>query len=141
MPECVNLRQRFGDTYRIAVEESYDAEYGHGAKVEDPWYDLIPCEHGHIFPWGGDKLAASTNQPATLHGTSVARRLMRMACTKVAQNGTDGVTVLFDVAYFNQVAEIMQAKRLRGVRKLEDARRQRLADDGQPFRFGDQDAA
>ena len=51
MPTCLNLKERFGANYRIHREE--------GATIGDPWGLLIPCRYGHIYPWGGDRLAAS----------------------------------------------------------------------------------
>ncbi len=35
MVDCINLREHFGDRYRVIWEESYHAEYGEGARVED----------------------------------------------------------------------------------------------------------
>jgi hypothetical protein len=118
--ECINLRATFGDRFRVRYEESYYVQRGaFRPRGEDPWLQIIPCDFGHIGPWGGSTLAACTNG----RGPTVTR-LTALACVKVAQNGTDGVNVLFDVADFEQVAAIMRPKRRR---KVSEAERQRLA--------------
>ena len=62
MTACVNLQQRFGDKFQIELDESYHGQYGENARTVDPWYMQIPCQHGHICPWGGDILAACTDR-------------------------------------------------------------------------------
>ncbi len=106
--DCVNLRERFGDTYRVAHEGAYCAEYGPNAHREDPWLTVIPCENGHICPWGRSTLTACTTSAG-----SVAKRLKVLPFTSVAQDGTDGANVLFDVEHFDAVARIMKPRRRR----------------------------
>ena len=106
--DCINLKKRFGDRFQVRYEESYHAERGEGARAEDPWLMIIPCQNGHICPWGGSELAASTKAAG-----SVARRLKALAFTQTAQDGDDGATVLFDVKHFAPVAEIMKPRRRR----------------------------
>jgi len=48
---CVNLRERFGRRYRVEYEESYYAQHGPRARIEDPWLQIIPCRAGHVYPW------------------------------------------------------------------------------------------
>ena len=78
-PACINLKERFGHHYRVAYEESYYAEYGPNARIEDPWLMVVLCEHGEICPWGGTTLAACTNKAG-----AVAKRLKSLPFTKVA---------------------------------------------------------
>ena len=104
--DCVNLRERFGRQYRVEHEESYYAQHGHHARVADPWLMVIPCVHGHIYPHGGNMLAASVDGHP-----NVAGALWRLKCCRVQQNGDFGeLTVLFDVADFAKVAAVMRSK-------------------------------
>jgi hypothetical protein len=99
MPTCLNLKERFGADYRIRREE--------GATIGDPWGLLIPCRFGHIYPWGGDRLAASIDGHK-----GIQRRMNALPFAEVWQDGDFGEgTVLFDVSHFAEVAKIMRPKR------------------------------
>ena len=104
--DCINLKERFGDRYRVAYEESYKAEYGEDAYREDPALMIIPCRVGQIFPWGGSMLAVSVDGHA-----KVAGRLRRMPCCQVAQDGDDGTTLTFNVKAFDKIARIARPHR------------------------------
>jgi len=104
--ECVNLKEMFGDRYKATHEESYFAEHGENAIREDPWLLIIPCYSGHICPWGGNDLAACTDKAGP-----VVNRLKALPFATVAQDGSDGANIVFDVVHFNQVAEIMKPRR------------------------------
>ena len=69
--DCINLKKRFGDQFKVEYEEGYRAQYGESAWREDPCYMIIPCENGHICLWGGDLQAACTHKRG-----SVAKRLI-----------------------------------------------------------------
>lgn len=128
---CINLRDRFGDKYRIEFEESYYAERPKFRAQEAPWLMLIPCQHGHICPWGGEILAACTNKCG-----SVAKKLTEPPVTEMWQAGADGVNVKFHVRDFDQVAEVMKPrKRHRHGFKLSPERRQKLVEAGKQHRF------
>ncbi len=114
--DCIDLRQRFGKEYRIGRDPTYYVDTGPHANRSSPWLLTIPCRHGHISPHGGTTLAASTDRRG-----AIARRLMLLSCCEVYQDGTDGVTVLFDLADFDEVAAIMQPRRRR---RLSEAQRQ-----------------
>lgn len=103
---CLNLKEQFGQRFKIEYAESYHADCGVRARLENPWLMILYCRNGHICPWGGSTLAACTkgNGP-------VANRLRKLPCTTVAQDGDDGVNALFDVADFDKVAAIMHPKR------------------------------
>jgi len=110
-PTCINLKERFGRRYRVVYEESYYAQYGPNARVPDPWLMILPCKFGHIFPHGGDMLAASVDGHPNVAG--LLRRLPRC---QVWQDGDFGeLTVTFDVADFDEVARIMRPRRRRQV--------------------------
>jgi hypothetical protein len=106
--DCVNLRERFGRRYRVEYEESYYAQHGPRARTDDPWLQIIPCQAGHIYPWGGSTLAASTNGRGP-----TANKLMALPGTTVHQDGSDGMTILFPVERFAEVAALMHPKRRR----------------------------
>lgn len=107
-PPCVNLRERFGRKYKVVYGESYNAEYGPNAKVEDPWLMIIPCQHGHICPWGDELLAACTN-----YAGRIANRLRKLPYVTVAQDGDDGINATFDAKHFAEIAEIMLPRKKR----------------------------
>ena len=106
--DCVNLKQQFGKRYRVTYEESYHADYGSNAFRQDPWFMVLLCRNGHICPWGGDLLAACTKSAGT-----IAKRLKALDFATIAQDGTDGVNVVFALDRFGEVAEIMQPRRRR----------------------------
>ena len=108
---CINLKERFGRRYRVTYEESYQADRGAGARAADPWLMIVPCRYGHVFPHGGDTLAASVDGHPNVAGV-----LRRLPCCRVHQDGDFGeVTVLFDVADFAKVARIVRPRRRRQV--------------------------
>lgn len=120
--ECVNLRAKFGDRFKVIMEESYAAERGSGARADDPWLQIIPCQHGHIYPYGDDMLVASTAKRGR-----VARALSELESTTVWRDGDDGMDLLFHVDDFEQVAQRMKPRRRR---RLSEQERQRLAEMG-----------
>jgi hypothetical protein len=132
-PPCIDLSERFGQRYRVEYEESYFAQYGPRARVNDPWLKIIPCRAGHICPWGGrgtrgaGRLAAVTNTPGP-----TARKLAALPGASLWQDGSDGATVLFDGALFSQVAKLMHPRRCR---RLSDERRAKLIEAGAKHRF------
>jgi hypothetical protein len=126
--KCINLKQRYGDLYRVTYEESYRGQYGPHARVEDPWLMIIPCKYGHLYPFGGTTLAASVDGHP-----NVAGMLRRLPCCRVHQDGDFGeLTVVFDVVDFPKVAEIMKPRRRR---VLSDEARQALVQANQATRF------
>ena len=106
--DCVNLKERFGRKYRVTYEESHYAQYGPRAQTDDPWLQIIPCRRGHIFPHGDNILAASTNNRGP-----TAHKLAALDFTTISQDADDGVTLLFPVEKFPEVAKLMHPKRRR----------------------------
>ncbi len=107
-PKCVNLRARFGKQYKVEFEESYFAERGENARVEDLSLMMIPCQRGHhIFPWDESTLAVSLDR-----APKTARKLLELGC-KMAQDGDDGATLIFPVERFDEVARIVKPRRRR----------------------------
>ena len=115
MVTCIDLKERFGDRYRVVYEESYGAERGKSGRAHDPWLLTIPCRHGHIYVQGRQYLGASTT-----HRREIANRLLALPCVRLVQDGDDGINVVFHMDDFDQVAAIMRPKRRR---KLSDEQR------------------
>ena len=105
---CIDLRARFGDRYRLGTDPSLEAERTEFRAEERRWLTTILCRHGEIIPWGGFKLAACTSGAG-----SIGKRLRALPFVEVAQNGQDGRNVVFDLEHFDEVAEIMQPRRRR----------------------------
>ena len=122
---CVNLKQRFGDRFKVAYEESYQADRGEHARAEDPWLMLVLCQGGEIYPHGGELLGVATKGRG-----SIAKRLASLDCVTVTQDGTDGINATFHVDDFDQVAEVMKPRKRRHGRPMTDEQKQQLADMG-----------
>ena len=125
--KCINLKQRFGDRYKVAYEQSHYADHGAGTRTDDPWLQIIPCLHGHICPWGGDLLSACTDRRGP-----VAKHLAELPFTTLVQDGADGVNVTFNVAHFDEVAKIMKPRRRC---RLSESQRQAAAERLKPHQF------
>ncbi len=106
--QCINLRERFGDLYKVAHDPAYDAERPEFRAQEEPWLQLVLCQHSEIGPHGGEYLLACTKNCG-----SVATRLAELDCVKVVQDGDDGINVKFHINYFEVVAEILRPRRRR----------------------------
>lgn len=120
---CIDLKERYGDKYRIGYDPAYFAEHGDRGRTHDPWLLTIPCRSGHIFPHGGEMLAASVD------GHPNIAFALRKLGLKVHQAGTDGQTLLFHVVQFKAVAKIMRPHRKRqwtDAQRAEAAERLRL---------------
>ena len=80
----------------------------------------IECRYGHVYPHGGNLLAASIDG-----FPKVASRLRRLKCCRVHQDGDLGeLTATFDAADLPKVAKII---RPRGRRQLSARQRAELS--------------
>jgi hypothetical protein len=102
MSTPIDLRAEFGHRWKIGLDGTARGRW------TDPWLYTIECRHGVIFPWGGDKLAASTAGPG-----AVANRLVRLADVEVMHDGSDGATVVFFRRSIRAVASLMKPRRIR----------------------------
>jgi hypothetical protein len=123
----INLRDRFGKKYRVTYEESYCAQYGERARIDDPWLQVIEGRLGHIYPFDGELLAASTAARGPL-----AKRLASLPFCRVWQDGDDGITVLFPAEQFKVIAKLLRVRVKRG---LSLAQRKALAEGGASHRY------
>ena len=120
-PGCVDLQEHFGRRYRIGHDEC------HQPRRPDPWLLTIECRYGHVYPFGGNLLAASIDG-----FPKVASRLRELKGAKVHQDGDDGeLTAIFDVADLSKVAKII---RPRSRRQLSERQRAALSDRLRAFR-------
>lgn len=126
---CLNLRELFGDKFRITHDESYAGERSEFRSAEEPWLQIIPGQLGHVFPWSETRLAAATHRRGP-----VARRLMAIPGVRVEQDAADGVNVSFLPDLFGQVADLLRLKRRRQVSEAERARLAELSRLHSPFR-------
>jgi hypothetical protein len=117
-PTCINLKERFGDRFKVQYEESYYAERGERAWTDDPWLQTIPCENGHIGPFGGEELAACTNS-----ARSIPQKLLALGCCRLWQDGSDGANLVFHLRDFDRVAAVMKPRRKRHGRPMTDEER------------------
>jgi hypothetical protein len=104
MSTPIDLRKEFGHRWKIGLDEAARGRWN------DPWLYTIECRYGEIFPWGDDKLAASTTGPG-----SVANRLLKLADIKVMHDGCDGATVVFSrhSPSMRQVTGLLKPRRAR----------------------------
>jgi len=127
MTDCIDLKKRFGKRWKVTYEESHSAEFGENGRTSDPWLMIVPCRHGHLFPWGGDLLAASTDRRG-----GVARKLRALDCTQIRQDGDDGLTASFHVDDVKVVAKLMKP---RTRRRLSPEHKAKLAAASARYRF------
>lgn len=126
---CINLQERFGQRYRVAFDPAYDPAHRPKDKL-DPWYMVILCERGVIYPYGRSRLAAEVaGRPVT------ANRLRRLACTTTIQEGDHFLAVTFDVSDFGTVAAFLKPRRRCQVSQAE---RERLKGLSAEHGFGSQ---
>jgi len=102
MSTPIDLRKEFGHRWKIGLDGTARGRW------TDPWLYTIECRHGEIFPWGDDKLAASTTGPG-----AVANRLVKLADVEVVHDGSDGATVVFFRRSIREVASLMKPRRAR----------------------------
>jgi hypothetical protein len=86
MPTCPNLRELFGDHYRIG----HDPVAVTPTARKDPWLMTLPCQRGTIYPFGLDRLAVEVGgRPDT------ANRLAAIPGVRLHQEGDRERTFVF----------------------------------------------
>ena len=98
----VNLKEQFGDAYRIEHDPAALCEPG-GRK--NPWYFTIPCRNGHIYPHSDTLLALWWESRVHLDKQCPALALY--------QDGDDEKVYLFAPEDFDEVAKVVHPKRRR----------------------------
>ena len=102
MSTPIDLREEFGHRWRIGLDEAAAGRW------KDPWHFQVLCRYGHVCPWGGDLLAASTDRAG-----SVANRLMKLAGVQIVHDGDDGATVVFPRSLLKTVASLLLPRTVR----------------------------
>ncbi len=120
---CINLRERFGKQYRISHDEAASA----GGERADPWMMTIPGRFGTVYPHGGESLAVEIDGHPR-----IAKQVEAIPGIVLHQDGNYEKTFVFPVDLFDQVAAIVELKR---VKRLTDEQRARLVEAGQLYRF------
>lgn len=115
---CIDLWRRFGHEYQVTIDPAYDAKGVRRDRL-DPWYFVMLCKFGTIWPYGGDYLAVDVD-----HHPMAARKVSSLPLVSVLCDGDQEKTFLFPVSMFDQVA---QAVRPRRRRKLSEEQRQACA--------------
>lgn len=128
MVDCINLRREFGSIYRVLYEESYYAERGDHGRIPDPWLMVIPCQSGHICPWGSNLLTYCSNGLGP-----ILNRVRAIPYAVVVQDGSDGANVTFPVEHFDEVAAIVKPKRRR--RSMSPEHKAKLMESNKQYRF------
>lgn len=98
----INLRQRFGNRYRIEYDEA------HISRKDDPWLQIIPCLRGHIYPHSSELLGVATNSRG-----STANAIARLSGVTVLQEGDDGLNAGFPIELFPKIAKLVKPRRKR----------------------------
>jgi hypothetical protein len=115
----INLKTLAAGRFRITLDEVALIEPG-GKK--DPWYLVIPCRHGQIYPYSDTPLAIHSK------GSGIRRKLQAIDGLTVRNWSDDGEAIfLFGSALFDRVAEIVKPKRKR---RLSDSHKAKLIEAG-----------
>jgi hypothetical protein len=115
----IDLKTLAAGRYRITQDEAASIEPG-GKK--DPWYQVIPCRYGQIYPFSDTRLA--------IHSKGFGIRLKLQAVNGLTiHNWSDDkeAIFLFGSALFNRVAGIVKPKRKR---RLSDSHKAKLFESG-----------
>ena len=119
-PTCINLRECFGQKYRIGFDDA-------AGNRDDPWMMTIPGRFGTIYPQGGENLAVEVDGHSR-----IAKQVGAIPGIVFHQDGDDEKTFVFPVDLFDQVAAIVEPRR---VKRLTEEQRARLVEAGQVYRF------
>ncbi len=115
--DCIDLREQFGDRYRITFDPVIDPR-GKWRDLIDPWLHTIECRYGTIYPYGTKHLAIDID-----NHSFIARQVAELSGSELVQDGDFEKTVKFPLDQFDAVAAIVKPhKRPR----YSEERRQRL---------------
>ena len=99
---CVNLRQEYGKRYKIGREAPANS-------WTDPWYHVLLCRYGHIYPHSATELAFTSNRRL-----KATRKLAAtISGARILTFGDDGVTVAFPAEQLETVLELVKPYRRR----------------------------
>jgi hypothetical protein len=98
----IDLKQCFGQRFRI-VRDPAASE-----RSQDPWYWVIPCRYGEIYPLGGQMVAAMV---ASIRVALELERRTPGLCRY--QTAEDAIVFVFEVGLVEVVAARIGARRRR----------------------------
>jgi hypothetical protein len=101
--KCVDLKNVFGRRYKIRADPSA------GPRNIDPWYWVIPCRLGEIYPYGGELLCALVRKGR------ISESIRSWPELTILQDADDAVVFRFHVDNFEKVAERVGARKRRQV--------------------------
>jgi len=122
--ECVNLREEFGDRYRLFFDASVPVSGpGRDTGRRDPWMMCLRTgsRNGRfveLYPGGGGRLRVDVDY----RGPTVSR-LLAIEGVELVQDGDREKTLEFDVGLFGDVDAVLKFRRKR---QLSDEERARL---------------
>jgi hypothetical protein len=115
----IDLKTLAAGRFRLTFDEAASIEPG-GKK--DPWYQVIPCRYGQIYPFSDSLLAIHSK------GSGIRRRLQAIEGLTVLNWSDDGEAIfLFPQERFDRVAEIVKPRRKR---HLSEANKKKLVEAG-----------
>ena len=82
-PTCINLRERFGQRYRIGFDEA-------AGNRDDSWMMIIPGRFGTIYPYGRESLAVEVDGHPR-----IAKQVGAIPGIVLHQDGDDEKTFVF----------------------------------------------
>jgi hypothetical protein len=119
----IDLKQLADRKYKIALDESYEAEQG--GKL---WYYQIPCRNGgHIYVHGEDRLGVY------VPGSYQVSKIREIPGIRIHQTGDKEATFTFPPELLDAVATAMKARKARP-EMSEEAKAAAIARIA-PFRF------
>lgn len=104
--EPINLRELFGNRYKIGLDPAAKDEAG---GKNDPWHYLIPCRFGHIYPYSGKLLAYYCMGPGIR--AKINRNHPEIEILNWSDDGE--ATFLFPIEKFNLISGYAKPKRKR----------------------------
>ncbi len=122
-PTCIDLRERFGQQYRI----SHDPAAQTWGERANPWMMTIPCRWGTIYPHGAQVLALELDGHP-----KIAKKVVEIPGIVLYRDGDDEKTFLFPVGLFDQVAALVEPKR---IRRLTEEHKAKLVEASKPYRI------
>jgi len=116
----INLKEQYGDKYRIEYDPAALCE---GENKNDPWYYVIPCKYGHLFPVSNRIIAF------LCESGKIATRLHRDHPEIQSSNWSDDGSAIF---YFtpDQFKPISGYARPKRKRRLSEPHKKRLVKSG-----------
>ena len=120
----INLKTLAAGQFRLGLDEAALIEPG-GKK--DPWYQVIPCKYGQIYPFSNTLLAIHSK------GSGIRQKLQDIEGITVHNWSDDGEAIfLFGPELFEKVTGVVKPKRKR---QLSQAQRQQTADRLRAYHF------